>query len=92
MFMLLQVYPDGVSLHRDLVPPEHRAKPRLRMGSYSFEDLEEQPRPRLFTAHSRVANLPRELRDRGRLVIMTRDPKDALGMHAQSCEQRPIIV
>jgi hypothetical protein len=44
-----QVYPDGVPLTPKDVPPVNRERPRFRMGSYSFADIEGQKSPRYET-------------------------------------------
>jgi hypothetical protein len=65
-----QVYPDGVPLS---TPPHN-----LFFSRWCYGDLVKQRRPRLFPAHVRAANLPTSLERRGRLVMITRNPMDAL--------------
>ena len=73
-----QVYPDGVVLRRADVTYE-AAQSQGMFGRWAYQDLEEQPSPRLFTSHIRAGNLPESLSaGTGRLVLVVRNPKDAL--------------
>merc|ERR1719210_519834 len=72
-----QVYPDGIPLSR----PAPGEPPLTRFGGWAFEDMLGQPRPRLFTTHMRAENLPPSLSRRARLVMISRNPKDALVSH-----------
>uniref|UniRef100_A0A7S1S438 Sulfotransferase domain-containing protein n=1 Tax=Alexandrium catenella TaxID=2925 RepID=A0A7S1S438_ALECA len=66
-----QIYPDAVPLE----PPSQATR---RFGSASFNGIQQQPRPRLFSTHMREGMLPTALEGRGRLVYMMRNPKDTL--------------
>merc|ERR1711865_1056859 len=70
----MQVYPDAVSMKR----PEGVA-PRGDhfMKAWCMEDLLDQSAPRLLTAHMRADTLPEALMQKGRFVLMARNPKDA---------------
>merc|ERR1719506_1516449 len=46
------------------------------MGDWCFQDLLDQPRPRIFSTHSHPALLPEELKKHGRCVYVIRNPKD----------------
>lgn len=63
----MQVYPDGVP----------HSTPGKFFGGATFDDLLAQPSPRLFTTHAKAADLP-VLKRGGRLVLIARNPKDAL--------------
>ena len=64
----MQVYPDG--LNKDV--------PGKFFGGLTFQHLLSQPAPRLFTTHAKVASLPAALQQHGKIVIVARNPKDAL--------------
>ena len=49
------------------------------IGASSIEALMAQPEPRLFTTHIRGPMLPPSLQANGRLVVIARNPKDAIG-------------
>ena len=72
-----QIYPDGVPVSlRGAGDEAPHPGPQPRRGS--IEALLEQPNPRLFTSHIRANQLPVALRENGRLVMIARNPKDAL--------------
>ena len=48
------------------------------MGQFCWDDLVNQASPRLFSTHTEVGLLPRELQHKGRLIYVTRNPKDCL--------------
>jgi hypothetical protein len=58
-------------------------------GPYTLDDMFEQARPRLFTTHIRAPNLPPSLRDSGKLIVMARNPKDALVSGYFFCARAP---
>lgn len=62
-----QVYPDS------LPSGAQGTRPALTVDA-----LETQRRPRLFSCHIRAGNLPPSLLKHGRLVMISRNPKDAL--------------
>ena len=86
---LLQVYPEGVQESR---PGPHSPPPPQRSwGPWTFQDLQEQSTPRLFTTHLQAPALPASLFSvgsssgsgnndaaHGRLIVVARNPKDAL--------------
>jgi len=63
-----QIYPDSLNMESG-----HSGM----NGNFAFKDLLEQPAPRLFTTHSRADQLPSTLHQKGRLVVVARNPKDA---------------
>jgi len=69
-----QVYPDSI--------PAQRVGERDQKTAFSgwcVEDLLNQDSPRLFTSHIRATNLPTSLLEScGKLVVIAREPKDAL--------------
>merc|ERR1719428_2495225 len=83
-----QVYPDALPLKRDegcdgltftdTSPRMFEAPLEDAVQDAGFEDLLAQQRPRLFSCHIRAENLPADLSERGRLVLISRNPKDAL--------------
>lgn len=67
-----QVYPEGV-------PAERPADEVYPFGFSSWQGLEDQRQPRLFSTHLVPPMIPAEgLRQRGRLVYVLRNPKDCL--------------
>ena len=64
-----QLYPDAIGRRED---------GWTGGGAYTFDDMLEQARPRLFTTHIRAPNLPASLRASGRLIVMARNPKVCL--------------
>jgi len=69
-----QVYPDWLPVGGEPAA----VGPGGFMGTYCFEDLLNQPTPRLFSTHVHADLLPEELKTKGRLVYVTRNPKDCL--------------
>jgi len=72
-----QVYPDAVPVSLSGANDE-ALHPGSQMRGGSIEALLAQPDPRLFTTHIRASQLPLALRENGRLVMIARNPKDAL--------------
>jgi len=71
----IQVYPDGCPARRG------DPAPGRKWGPLTVQDLAEQPSPRLFATHLPAGQLP-DLATRGRLVLVLRNPKDAIvSMH-----------
>ena len=74
-----QVYPDAVPVSASEVAAGDRgAGGRGAASVRSIEALMAQPEPRLFTTHIRGPNLPPSLQANGRLVVIARNPKDAI--------------
>jgi len=69
-----QVYPDWLAVGTEPKP----IGPGGMMGAWCTADLLNQPTPRLISTHSPAALLPEELKVRGRLVYVIRNPKDCL--------------
>jgi len=66
-----QIYVEGLPLK----------KPDTKHGIFGFwsiEDMVNQPGPRLFSTHLPARMLPRKLKERGRMVYVLRNPKDAM--------------
>jgi hypothetical protein len=66
-----QVYPDAIGVDKD---PTSSGSPK----KFGVNDLLRQPRPRLISSHIRAGNLPPSLGSAGKLVMISRNPKDAL--------------
>ncbi len=79
-----QIYPDSMPAQRLETETEGHARDFCRSfgfastGRLCFEDMLEQPAPRLFSTHSRAQNLPASLASKGRLILISRNPKDAM--------------
>jgi hypothetical protein len=79
-----QIYPDSMPARRignevvDSARDHYRNFGFASTGRWCFEDMLDQPAPRLFSTHARAQNLPASLTSRGRLIVISRNPKDAI--------------
>ena len=80
-----QVYPDSMPVRFAANEAAGSAHDHCRdfgfasTGRWCFEDMLQQPAPRLFSTHVRAQNLPSSLRKgQGRLILISRNPKDAI--------------
>lgn len=79
-----QIYPDSMPARRMEIGAEDNGDDFCRSfgfastGHWCFEDMLEQPAPRLFSTHARAQNLPAKLATQGRLIVISRNPKDAM--------------
>lgn len=80
-----QLYPDSMPARfheHELTDSAHdhcRKFGFASTGRWCFEDMLEQPAPRLFSTHTRAQNLPSSLLEgQGRLIVISRNPKDAI--------------
>lgn len=72
----VQVYIDGVGYEKA------GGKPYPPWDKFSFMDVCNQPRPRMFATHLQAQFMPASLESRGRLLYVIRNPKDAMvSMH-----------
>ena len=67
-----QVYADAIGIEKDT------ASKRGTAAKFGVNDLLKQPSPRLFSSHIRYKNLPPSLSKAGKVVMISRNPKDAL--------------
>ena len=65
-------------MERSRPSPGGAQPPTRSWGAWTFADLEQQPSPRVFTTHLQHQALPASIHAAGRLVVVTRNPKDAL--------------
>eukprot|EP01046_Picozoa_sp_COSAG06_P025335 COSAG06_NODE_2124_length_7540_cov_3.145794_3_plen_183_part_00 len=72
-----QVYPDAVPVSTSAAH-DATLHPTSQMRGMSIETLLGQPDPRLLTTHIRANQLPTALHKNGRLIVVARNPKDAL--------------
>ena len=80
-----QVYPDALPLHHQAAAGQKSKLDEVRsrlFGNWSFDDLVQQPAPRLVSTHLGSTMLPATLIDpvqgKGRLVVVLRNLKDCL--------------
>lgn len=87
IFSLLRIDDHGnLPAGQKLIGKDHQVYPASLLldsqhngfsGRVTFNSLIAQRAPRLFSTHSRAGNLPKTILDKGRLVIIARNPKDA---------------